>query len=469
MNKKLSKKTIDILKKLNINELTEIQKECLSSYPNKDILVQSPTGTGKTLGFLLPLFENLYKNPNKALIIVPTRELATQIYNISSLFIESGLLIGGTTDKFTDKSLILVCTPGRLYQILIEDKNKFSKVKFLVLDEADKLLSLGFKNKLINIIKLLPKTSNALFSATMNSIIDLSKILLRNPVRIVSDQNIPLSLKYVICNPFEKLKLIFSINNPTIIFFATCAEVDYFYSLVIFLKSINRNVNNNSLNINDKYCDENINNKVNDIPILKLHSKMTQNERNEIYKEIENRNKFILFCTDIAARGLDFEIPQVIHFDIPLEPLNFIHRSGRTGRNGKKGESIMFLMKNELAYLRYLEQKNYELEEIKLEFEEINCKEIDKNIEELAVKAFVSYIRAYKEYQLSFLFKYQELDFDSLVKLFFLRKIPVMDELRKIKFTGFKKEKRMNKNESKALSIKRSKQLKYKRLKKRNK
>ncbi|KAG0437945.1 ATP-dependent rRNA helicase SPB4 [Dictyocoela muelleri] len=590
MARNLGDKTIKILKNLNIINLTEVQEKCLVEYPRNDIIIQSPTGTGKTLAFILPIIEKV-SITSKALIIAPTRELAIQIKNVASNFQKCSLFIGGTED-LSDENPIIVSTPGRLLHNIVTKKEIFKKVKFLILDEADKLLGMGFKNTILSVVKQLPKTKNALISATMDSIEDISKIVLRNPVKIQSDQNIFLDLRYVVCDPWNKLEFIFSLKGRSVVFFATCAEVNFFYSLMLKNENTknenlknenlknentknenlkNENIKNENLknenikneniknentkneniknentknenikneNIknentknentknentkNENLKNENIKNentkngvykidltddlKVTDFKdnfegdkndinlkyknsesndmsiitskddveiteknlgrekaddnekylILKLHSKMTQTERNEIYKKIESKENFILLCTDIAARGLDFVIDKVIHFDIPLEPLNLTHRSGRTARNGQKGEAILLIMKNELPYLKYLEQKGMKAVHCDYTFKEKDYFNLTVD-SQLAVKAFVAYIRSYKEHLLSFIFRYQELDFDSLAKLYFLEKIPVMDELRNIKFKNFTKPKSKNKEEARKISIKRSK------------
>ncbi|KAG0416897.1 ATP-dependent rRNA helicase SPB4, partial [Dictyocoela roeselum] len=255
----------------------------------------------------------------------------------------------------------------------------------------------------------------------MDSIADISKMVLRNPVRIRSDQGLLLDLLYVECTPMRKLEFLFLLNGRCVVFFATCAEVDFFYSLLMVnregdactygkIDELKKDKNKNELKKYEKN-DQNEDKPTNELKkdeqnpsakaktprlILKLHSKMLQTERTEIYRKIESKETFILLCTDIAARGLDFEIDRVVHFDIPHEPQTLTHRSGRAARNGRRGEAILLLMKNEMPFLNYLAQKDLTASAFDFSFKDPDYSDL-RHESLLAVKAFVAYIRSYKE------------------------------------------------------------------------
>ena len=436
----------EILSKLNENnfyEMTSVQQNTIPVFlSNKDVIVQSQTGSGKTLSYLIPILSNIsLESKNiQSLIIVPTRELGNQIKDVISMFnVNSEVFIGGSDIEEDYKKLetsICIGTPGRLLEILQNKRKEFLKVKYLILDESDKLLDQGFESKLLSIIKFLPKSRiTSLFSATVNEAVNrLSIHFLNNPVFIKITENIPdkLDLKYIAISPSLKynllLKIIFS-NKRSIVFFSTCNQVNFFYELTkTYIKS-------NDINIETH----------------KIHGKMNQSDRNITYDEY-NKTDGILFCTDVAARGIDFKnINVVVHFDIPKDYANIVHRSGRTARNGLSGESIIFIMNNELPYIDYLKLKGITVKN----YENVNLDNIiDFNIYkntfilELAVKAFVSYIRSYKEHIIDYILNLKELDFDGLAELFLLEKIPSMKELKKIKFSKFERPENSNEKQN---------------------
>ncbi|KAM0676812.1 ATP-dependent rRNA helicase spb4 [Binucleata daphniae] len=512
------------LQKLNISKLNELQTKTLSS--NSDIIVQSPTGSGKTLAYLLPIIKHIYKYNTKftALIIAPTRELALQICEVSSVFCSSYCLIGNdgkrtmqahktsikakkhnksridhkinknrsmqsdeihkneshnnykveTHNTYNDtecfdvnKHKILIATPGKLLGLLQNDNKLFKNIKYLILDEGDKLLSLGFETTITHIIAKLPKTRfTGLFTATIDdSVKKLSKLCLSNPHTIIEKEIMPqkLNIEYLEVTPFEKLSALLELirNKKCIVFFATCAEVDFFYELISKVNdkvecknSMTTNIQNNefehcknSTDITD--CANEKNKMKQNTKLLKIHGKLKNDERQNVYKNF-TENECSLFCTDIAARGIDFKnVNYVIHFDAPLDPANFIHRSGRTARNNENGKSVFFVMKNEIKFINYLKIKKIEVGICKLTYKKLEysyfISSIDENINKLAVIAFVAYIRSYKEYCLSYIFNLKEINFDSTIALFFLNKVPQMKELQNIKFKRFVRTKKKDK------------------------
>lgn len=381
---------------------------------HKDVIVQSQTGSGKTLSYLIPIAQSIDKNAKhiQAMIIVPTRELCNQIKEVSQIFnIKTDSFVGGLpieNDLNRLNTTLFVATPGRLLEILQADSKPFQKVRFLILDESDKLLSHGFESVLLKILMLLPKLrTTGLFSATVNEAVkSLSLHSLKNPIEIKVNENLPekLDLKYILVRPENKIDLLLQIseNKKCIVFFSTCAEVEFFYHL--FNKSLvskslyNKEIKNVKIEPKKSktsskgkikhvmieqtiptVCDE----ETTDIPesfkICKIHGKMDQSERNKIYDRFHNDGRY-LFCTDVAARGIDFKnIDLVVHFDIPKEHTNIVHRSGRTARNGTEGESVIFIMPNEIAYIDYLKIKKINLSRKKISNSDTNLNENSLN------------------------------------------------------------------------------------------
>jgi ATP-dependent RNA helicase DDX55/SPB4 len=186
--------------------------------------------------------------------------------------------------------------------------------------------------------------------------------------------------------------------------------------------------------------------RIRPLKISRIHGKMSQDERSRTYGEFTDSTD-VLLCTDVAARGIDFkDIEDVVHFDIPKDYTNVVHRSGRTARNGAKGQSVVFIMPNERAYIEFLKLKNIKITPGEMRLGEVDADDygkmksrVDAEMLSLAVRGFVSYIRSYKEHIVSFILDYRGLDYNSLAKLYFLDRIPTMPELRNVKFAGFEK------------------------------
>lgn len=351
----------------------------------KDVSAEAVTGSGKTLAFIVPLVEILLKRQSQnqwrpteigALIISPTRELAFQISEVLSKFLahedlsflKQQLIVGGNNIEDDIKSLIknpptvLVCTPGRLGD-LMERKGELNlparvkTLEFLVLDEADRLLDLGFKTTINTILSYLPRQRRTgLFSATQTTeLTDLIRAGLRNPVLVSvkekSNINTPVLLKnfYKIVEPNEKLHDLLTFLNKTeftkvMIFFPTCACVEYWQEILPhFYKQSN---------------------------IFGIHGKM-KNRRHKIVEKFRGADKAILLSTDVLARGLDIpEIDWVVQWDPPSNATSFVHRVGRTARQGMEGNSLVFLLPTEDSYINFLSiNQKVELVELDLESE----------------------------------------------------------------------------------------------------
>lgn len=337
---------------------------------HKDVVVEAVTGSGKTLAFLIPIVEILSRRKTAlgrhqvgAIIISPTRELALQIKDVLfELFRErAGItqvtLIGGTDvsndiQKITgDGCNIVIATPGRLLDILERrlDVIDLKSLEMLILDEADRLLNLGFERTINSILEKLPKQRRTgLFSATMSDALsELIRTGLRNPVRITvkvenattrMEQKTPetLNSSYTICEyenrlPFLLSKLRTHPAKKSIVYFGTCASVEYFNRILPMLP---------------KDYVEGI------APIFALHGRMDSKKRLRIYGEFVKAERAVLICTDLAARGLDFSnVELVLQYDAPQDPTTFVHRCGRTARSGRSGEAQVLLSELEDAYV----------------------------------------------------------------------------------------------------------------------
>lgn len=432
----------------------------------KDVSVEAVTGSGKTLAFLIPLLEMMLKRQNidnipwkkseiGALIISPTRELAQQISEVLSKFLNhqelnfltQKLLIGGNSIdedlKYlkTNSAHILICTPGRLEDLLdrknaINLANRFKSLEFLVFDEADRLLDLGFKNTINNILNYLPRQRRTgLFSATQTvEVQDLVRAGLRNPVVVSvkekSTINTPIKLQnyYIIVEPEYKYLALLEFlkkmkTKKIMIFLPTCACVEYWhYMLSNFIKNIQ---------------------------ILALHGKMKNKRQKIIEKFRQNNNNGILLCTDVLARGLDIpEVDWVIQCDVPSNAASFVHRVGRTARQGNYGNALVFLLPNEDAYIDFLKinQKvllepynfEYNCENFEILLNKFHKLQInDKAIYDKSIKAFVSYIRAYTKHECNALLRLKDLNLAKIATSYGLIQLPKMPELKNVNIADF--------------------------------
>uniref|UniRef100_A0A8C2JBW9 ATP-dependent RNA helicase n=1 Tax=Cyprinus carpio TaxID=7962 RepID=A0A8C2JBW9_CYPCA len=331
----LSKKTLKGLHEGQYRQPTEIQRQTIGfALQGRDVLGAAKTGSGKTLAFLIPVLECLYREQWTAmdglgaLIISPTRELAYQTFEVlrkvgKNHEFSAGLVIGGKDLKDESEKIhrtnIIICTPGRLLQHMDETATfHASDLHMLVLDEADRILDMGFADTLNAIIENLPKTRQTLlFSATQTkSVKDLARLSLKNPEYVwVHEQakfSTPATLEqnYVVCELHQKVNMLFSflrshLKKKIIVFFACCKEVQYLFRVFCRLRP--------------------------GISVLALHGKQQQMKRVEVYNDFVRKTSAVLFATDIAARGLDFPaVNWVLQFDCPEDANTYIHRVGRT-------------------------------------------------------------------------------------------------------------------------------------------
>ena len=330
------KKSIDFA---DFKTATPIQSQSIPvSLTGKDILGTAQTGTGKTLAFTIPMINKLILDKKAmALIVCPTRELASQVMqtvlklNVREIGIGNALLIGGESmqkqlRKLNNRARIIVGTPGRINDHLKRKSLDLSKVNYLVLDETDRMLDMGFTPQIELILKYVPKNHQTLlFSATLpNDILKISHKYLNNPERISVGS---------LSTPIEKIKQeTFQITQDKKYHELINQLVERNGSILVFVKT--------------KHGADKI------VKRLKydghkadaIHGNLRQSKRERVIRGFRNGNSKILIATDVAARGLDIPLIQhVINYDLPQVPEDYIHRIGRTGRAGKEGSALTFL------------------------------------------------------------------------------------------------------------------------------
>lgn len=329
---------------------TPIQEQAIPVIlEGKDLIACAQTGTGKTAAFVLPILSiNANKNSDhnkiSTLIIAPTRELALQIDQQIEGFsyfspIGSVAVYGGNDGSNWDRQRaaieggadLVVATPGRLMQHIQMGYVKLDTVEYLILDEADRMLDMGFYDDIMGIIKLLPKKRQTLmFSATMPpKIRQLAKTILHNPVEISLAVSKPaeniLQAVYMVENN-QKLELLDSIVTGK----------DYVQSVLVFAST-----KSEVKNIERRLIRSNISAKA-------IHSDLDQKQREEVLREFRNRKIQILVATDIISRGIDIEdIDLVVNYDVPNDPEDYVHRIGRTARAQSDGVAITFVNKSQ--------------------------------------------------------------------------------------------------------------------------
>lgn len=368
----LSKKTLLGLQGAQYRQPTEIQRQTLGfALLGKDVLGAAKTGSGKTLAFLIPVLECLYRQQWTsvdglgALIISPTRELAYQTFQVLRKIgknhdFSAGLVIGGKDLTVESEQIqhtnIIVCTPGRLLQHMDETVSfHASNLLMLVLDEADRILDMGFTETLNAILENLPETRQTLlFSATQTkSVKDLARLSLKEPEYVWAHEkakfSTPATLEqsYMVCELHQKVNMLYSfirnhLKKKIIVFFACCKEVQYLFRVFCRLRP--------------------------GMPILALHGKQQQMKRVEVYEDFLRKNAAVLFATDLVARGLDFPaVHWVLQFDCPEDADTYIHRVGRTARYKEGGEALLLLLPSEKkGMLRQLLDKKVPIQEIQV-------------------------------------------------------------------------------------------------------
>mmetsp|Transcript_18181 Transcript_18181/g.43781 ORF Transcript_18181/g.43781 Transcript_18181/m.43781 type:complete len:734 (-) Transcript_18181:164-2365(-) len=529
----VSQCTRHFIKELGFAKMTPVQAVAIPLFlRNKDVAAEACTGSGKTLAFLIPIVELLLRQASGefdlpfaynvgACVLSPTRELCVQIYDVLAAFIKTGAsgaweapasnpdakfplsaspFYGGTSvdsdcmhvgDRRSRELLhIVVATPGRLKHLMDSLDARawsFKSLEVLVIDEADRLLDLGFAMDLGSIMQRLPKQRRTgLFSATLTS--ELQKLVkagMRNPamVKIHVDRQskaqpggsypVPSSAAqekvaaqekthatpntlnnfYVVIDVGAKVTFLMNMlrsdalrTKKVMVFFLACAFVDYCFPVFRKLLDI------------DGYVVE------------KLHGKMVAKARTGTYRKFSKCGAGVLLCTDVAARGIDIpDIDVVVQFDAPQDPSAFVHRVGRTARAGRSGESLLMITEDETTYLQYLAQRKVTMREVtkahlrswgalaagggdkplKWKWKDEDWRdsnvcarvrkicETDRAVMLKGQKAFVAHLRAYQEHHLSFLFPAKKLDLGRLATSIGLLRLPRVKEILGRKIEGF--------------------------------
>lgn len=322
----------------------------------KDVLASAQTGTGKTAGFTLPLLQILFKQNTRknrkirALILTPTRELAAQVFeNVKEystyVDIRSTVIFGGVNQKPQVSILrkgidVLIATPGRLLDLHNQKFLSLSNVEILVLDEADRMLDMGFQRDINKIMNLLPRQrQNLLFSATFSKEIKaLAKGILNQPVMVEATPG-NATVDAIIQRVYKVDK-----SRKTELIIKLIKEGDWFQVLVFTRTKHGAN------KLTKKLIQANIS-------AAAIHGNKSQGARTKALAGFKKRSVKVLVATDIAARGLDIPLlPHVINFELPNVPEDYIHRIGRTGRAGAKGEAISLVCIDEKVYLKDIEK-----------------------------------------------------------------------------------------------------------------
>ena len=325
------------LQHMNFNEPTPIQEQAIPvAIKGKDILGSAQTGTGKTAAFCIPLITKILLDPhnNSALVMTPTRELATQVIGQLRCMlgkkskIKAALLIGGDSmskqlQQLSQKPKIVVGTPGRINDHLKRKTLQLNKTNFLVLDETDRMLDMGFSIQIETILEYMPpKRQTLLFSATVPKNIEgLANKYLTNPTRITIDKN-PTAATNI---KQDNLKVKEHEKHDKLVEQLNAREG----TILVFVKT--------------KYSTERIAKKLKEIghSADAIHGDLRQRNRDRVLRLFRDKKYRILVATDIAARGLDIpHIKHVINYDLPQCPEDYIHRIGRTARAGAIGHAL---------------------------------------------------------------------------------------------------------------------------------
>ncbi|GLI76553.1 ATP-dependent RNA helicase [Penicillium ochrochloron] len=438
----LSEKTMKGIQDMGFETMTEIQQRTIPPLlAGRDVLGAAKTGSGKTLSFLIPAVEMLSalrfkpRNGTGVLVVSPTRELALQIFGVARELMAHhsqtyGIVIGGANRRAEAEKLVkgvnlLIATPGRLLDHLQNTQGfVFKNLKTLVIDEADRILEVGFEDEMRQIVKILPteERQTMLFSATQTTKVeDLARISLRpGPLYINVDHRKEhstvegLEQGYVLCEADKRFLLLFSflkrnLKKKIIVFFSSCNCVKYHAELLNYI----------------------------DLPVLELHGKQKQQKRTNTFFEFCNAKQGTLICTDVAARGLDIPaVDWIIQFDPPDDPRDYIHRVGRTARGANgKGRSLMFLQPSEVGFLKHLKEARVPV--VEFEFPSSKIVNVQSQLEKLigqnyylnksAKEGYRSYLQAYASHSLRSVFDVHKLDLVKVAKGFGFSAPPRID------------------------------------------
>lgn len=448
----LSKATAKGLSASHFQTLTDIQARAIPlALKSNDILGAAKTGSGKTLAFLIPMLEKLHRaqwteyDGLGALVISPTRELAVQIFEVLRKIgryhsFSAGLVIGGKNLKEEADRLvrmnILVCTPGRMLQHLDQTAGfDANNLQMLILDEADRIMDMGFQTAVDALVEHLPKERQTLmFSATQSKkVSDLARLSLKDPEYVsvheaaVSATPTNLQQHYITTTLPEKLDTLFgfikaSLKSKIIVFLSSGKQVRFVYESFRHLQP--------------------------GIPLLHLHGRQKQVARLEITNRFTEAKQACLFATDVVARGIDFPaVDWVIQVDCPEDTDTYIHRVGRTARFQSNGRAVLFLEPSEEAgMMKKLEQKKIPIQRLHVKEKKKRSVKNDlqnmcfqnPDLKYLGQKAFISYTRSIHLQKDKEVFNLKKLDLDAFASSLGLPGTPQIkfqkgDDIKKIK------------------------------------
>jgi len=355
----LSPALVKVLAAQHYDQPYPIQKEVIPAIlQRKDVLGIAQTGSGKTAGYVLPILSNLQGNTTaknrhaQVLVLVPTRELAVQVREVFILLgselperVKTLAVFGGVSINPQMIGLqgvqVLVATPGRLLELVESNAVHLSEIETLVLDEADKMLNLGFREEMNRIFTMLPqKRQNLLFSATLSpEVANINQIILHDAVVVKIEpekEQIDLIEQTGYFVTLEK-------KGPLLRYLIKKTGLQ---QVLVFTSSTFQ-----ADNVADKLCK-------NGIDAVSIHSKKSQGARTEALHEFKTGKLHVLVTTDLLARGIDIEfLPCVVNYELPRSPKDYIHRIGRTGRAESKGEAISFVTPEDQHHFRIIQKK----------------------------------------------------------------------------------------------------------------
>lgn len=355
----LSQPLLDALVAQEYTQPYPIQQEAIPAImARRDVLGIAQTGSGKTASYVLPILHNLQGNTAtknrhaSVLVLVPTRELALQVTEVFRLFsekqaerIKTVAIFGGVSANTQMLALqgvhVVVATPGRLLELVESNAVHLSSISCLVLDEADKMLNLGFKEEMDRIFALLPsRRQNLLFSATLSEKVEgINRVLLRNPLVIEIEpeaERIDLISQSAYFVAEEK-------KGPLLRYLIQEKDLR---QVLVFASSVFK-----CEGIVDKL-------RKNGIDAAAIHSQKSQNSRTDSLTRFKNGKLRVLVATDLLARGIDIEfLPYVINYELPRSPKDYVHRIGRTGRAESPGEAISFVSPEDEHHFKVIQKK----------------------------------------------------------------------------------------------------------------
>ena len=349
---------------------TAVQLEAIPALlQGRDVLCSAPTGSGKTAAYALPLLHQITERPSRlagktqVLVLVPTRELAVQVgeafisfathlpQRIKAAVVFGGVSINPQMMNLRDGADIVVATPGRLMDLIKHNALSLSHVKALVLDEADKLLDMGFADELASILKLLPaQRQNALFSATFPTAIEtLASSLMQNPLRIEvqakPEAQPEITQRAIAVDAPRRTQLLRHL-----------IQTEKWQRVLVFVAT--------------KHAAEIVADKLRkaDINAEPFHGELSQGKRTQVLMDFKASAVQVVVATDVAARGLDIvQLPVVVNYDLPRSSIDYTHRIGRTGRAGESGVAISFVSAATAAHFKLIEKRHG----IKLDLEQV--------------------------------------------------------------------------------------------------